>query len=142
MEPLQLEFTVARSPEDAFRVWAARTSLWWPADHTVSGEPDLTVTIEPRVGGRIYERTAAGVEHDWGEVLIWEPPHRLRYLWHLAADRSDATEVDIRFRGGPGATSVVIVHRGWERLGARGPQWRERNRRGWETLLPHYRGAL
>jgi hypothetical protein len=34
---------------------------------------------------------------------------------------------------------VTIVHRGWERLGAAGPDRRERNRRGWEGLLPHYR---
>jgi hypothetical protein len=24
--------------------------------------------MQGRVGGRIYERTAEGVEHDWGEV--------------------------------------------------------------------------
>ena len=40
-EPLQLSFRVACSPEHAFDVWAARTSLWWPADHTVSGEDGL-----------------------------------------------------------------------------------------------------
>jgi uncharacterized protein YndB with AHSA1/START domain len=141
MEPLELEFTVACSPGHAFELWAARTSSWWPHDHSVSGEPGLTVTFEPRPGGRIYERTGAGVEHDWGEVLAWEPPHRLSYLWHLAADRSDATEVEITFRGGDDGTTVTIVHRGWERLGAAGPERRERNRRGWAGLLPHYRHA-
>ena len=39
---------------------------------------------------------------------------------------------------GEGATEVQIDHRGWERLGARGEPWRERNRRGWETLVPWY----
>jgi uncharacterized protein YndB with AHSA1/START domain len=138
-EPLQLRFRVACPPAHAFGVWTARTSLWWPADHSVSGEDGLDVVIEPRVGGRIFERTPAGREEDWGEVLVWEPPHRLAYLWHINADRSDATEVEIVFApDGDQATEVRIEHRGWERLGSRGDAWRDRNRRGWETLLPWY----
>jgi uncharacterized protein YndB with AHSA1/START domain len=137
-EPLELSFTVRCSPEHAFRMWATRTSLWLPHGHSVSGDPGLTVTIEPRPGGRIYERTAAGVEHEWGEVLDWEPPRRLRYLWHLRFDRADATEVEIGFAPNPEGTAVTIVHRGWERLGAKGPERRARNERGWGGLIPHY----
>jgi hypothetical protein len=77
MEPIELRFTVDCSPKHAFGVWATRTSLWWPHSHSVSGDPGLTVTFEPRPGGRIFERTRGGVEHDWGEVLAWEPPRRL-----------------------------------------------------------------
>jgi uncharacterized protein YndB with AHSA1/START domain len=138
MEPIELRFTVACSPEHAFEVWAVRTSLWWPHSHSRSGDPGLTVTIEPRPGGRIYERTPAGVEHDWGEVLAWEPPTRLAYLWHIYGRREDATEVDIRFAASGDATTVTIVHRGWERLGDRGEELRRRNRHGWDGLLPHY----
>ena len=112
MEPLRLAFTVACPPERAFALWAEETSRWWPHGHSVSGERGLTVTFEP--GGRIYERTPDGTEHDWGEVLVWEPPHRLVYLWHLRFDRTDATEVEVRFedRGLPG---------GVLRRGRRGP---------------------
>ena len=141
MEPLELAFTVACAPAHAFDVWATRTSLWWPHGHSVSGEPGLTVTIEPRVGGRIYERTPTGVEHEWGEVLAWEPPHRLAYLWHLRFDRADATEVEITFAPAAEGTVVTIVHRCWERLGAKGPERRMRNERGWAGLLPHYVAA-
>ena len=97
MEPLRLEFTVACPVERAFELWARETSRWWPAGHSVSADPGLSVTFEPRAGGRIYERTPDGDEHDWGEVLVWEPPRRLEYLWHLRFDRSDATEVAITF---------------------------------------------
>ena len=41
MEALELEFTVACSPEHAFDVWANRPSLWWPTSHSISGETGL-----------------------------------------------------------------------------------------------------
>ncbi len=139
MQPLELRFAVACSPERAFATWAQKTSLWWPHGHSVSGEPGLTVTFEPRPGGRIYERTPDGTEHDWGEVLVWEPPHRLAYLWHLRFDRADATEVEVTFAAAGSGTAVSIVHRGWERLGAKGPERRERNRKGWAGVTQRYR---
>ena len=140
--PLEIAFTVECSPPHAFEVWAQRTSLWWPHTHSWSGEPGLRVTFEPREGGRIYERAADGTEHDWGEVVAWEPPHRLVYLWHLMFDRADATEVEVSFAPeAEAATTVTIVHRGWERLGAEGPVRRERNRQGWAGVTGPYRQA-
>lgn len=137
-----MSFEVACPVEHAFATWTARIGQWWPADHSFSGEDGLTVILEPRPGGRIYERTLKGVEHAWGEVTVWEPPRRLVYLWHLRADRADATEVEITFVDlGGRRTQVDIEHRGWERLGERGPQWRERNLGGWATLLPHFVAA-
>src|ERR671922_1092595 len=144
MEPLEIAFIVGCSPDHAFELWAELTTMWWPHGHSVSGEPGLTVTFEPRAGGRIYERTPAGEEHDWGEVLVWEPPRRLVYLWHLRFDRADATEVEVTFAPDPDdatATAVTIVHRGWERLGAKAAGRGERNRRGWDGLIPPYRTA-
>ncbi len=80
-----------------------------------------------------------GLEHDWGEVTVWEPPSRLVYLWHLRRDRADATEVEIRFVEADAArTRVEIEHRGWEALGAEGESWRDRNHGGWDTLLPWF----
>ena len=67
---------------------------------------------------------------------------RSGYLWHLRRDRADATEVDIRFIAqGDAATRVEIEHRGWERLGATAGHWRDRNRQGWQTLLPYFQAA-
>ena len=143
IEPLRLSFVVECSTEHAFRVWTARIDAWWPADHTVSGEPSATISLEPRVGGRIYELAADGTEHVWGEVTVWEPPQRLGYLWHLRRDRADATDVEIRFIAREdGSTLIDIHHDGWERLGAGAQQWRDRNRIGWETLVPHYLQAV
>jgi len=142
IEPIRIAFEVACPAHHAFEVWTARIGQWWPADHTVTAEPDLTVVLERRPGGRIFERTRDGAEHDWGEVTVWDPPRRFAYLWHLRRDRADATEVDIRFVDqGQATTLVEIEHRGWERLGADGETWRDRNHGGWATLLPYFKAA-
>ena len=89
-DPLLVAFEVSCPPEHAFDVWAQRIDSWWPSDHTVSGRDDVSIVLEAGVGGRIFERTPEGDEHDWGEITAWEPPLKLSYLWHLRADRADA----------------------------------------------------
>jgi uncharacterized protein YndB with AHSA1/START domain len=141
-DPLRITFDVACPPDRAFELWTAQTTTWWPTSHTVSGRPDVEVVIEPGVGGRIYERTPDGGEHDWGQVIAWDPPARIAYLWHLRQDRADATEVEITFAAAERrGTRMSIEHRGWQALGARGPDQRELNQRGWDGLLPHFRAA-
>jgi hypothetical protein len=136
--PLRFSFDVDCSAEHAFSVWTSRIDTWWPSDHTVSGEAELVV-LQSGVGGRIFERTSDGVEHDWGEVTLWNPPTQLAYLWHLGADRTAATEVEVRFVArGAGTTRIEVEHRGWEQLGETADRWRDRNRIGWDTLLPHF----
>jgi uncharacterized protein YndB with AHSA1/START domain len=113
----------------------------------VAGRPHGQRRIGPRdrlrrePGGRIFERTRGGDEHDWGVVTVWDPPTRIVYQWHLRVDRADATEVEIRFVGRGETTTVEIEHRGWERLGSDGQARRDANGRGWATLLPHFVGA-
>lgn len=142
IEPLRVSFEVACGPEHAFDTWTARFGTWWPRGHTVSGDPEAEVVLEPAVGGRIFERTPDGSEIDWGEIVEWDAPHRLSYLWHIRRDRSDATDVEIRFAPlDDGTTRVDIVHTGWERLGAGGQAWRDANAGGWNGLFPHFMAA-
>jgi uncharacterized protein YndB with AHSA1/START domain len=95
--------------------------------------------LEPRLGGRVFERTPDGTEIDWGEVTLWSPPERLGYLWHIRRDRSDATDVELTFVDmGGGRTRLDIVHTGWERLGADGGAFRDANTDGWSSLIPRF----
>lgn len=138
-EPLEIDFTVRCAVDHAFSTFTRRTSLWWPKAHSFTGDPELDVVIEPRVGGRIFERTPAGEEHDWGEVTAWDEPGRLSYLWHLGTDRSRATHVAIEFEpDGDEATKIRILHSGWDALGDDAAPWRERNRGGWAGVLEPY----
>ena len=143
MDPLEFSVELDCPAVHAFDVWTTRFSMWWPAGHSVSGDPDVAVVFEARLGGRIFERTADGTEIDWGEVTHWEPRTRLGYIWHIHRDRSDATDVDVRFVDiGDSRCRVEIVHTGWERLGEDGEAWRERNLGGWSGLLPHFVAAV
>jgi hypothetical protein len=137
--PLRFSFDVQCPAEHAFRTWTASIGTWWPPDHTVSGAPEAIV-LQSGVGGRIYEQAPDGTEHEWGQVTVWQPPTRLAYLWYLGRDKTDATEVEIRFHPqSTEQTRIDIEHRGWERVGA---DWRDRNRIGWQTLLPHYQKEI
>jgi uncharacterized protein YndB with AHSA1/START domain len=138
-EPLHLSFDVRCTPAIAFATWTKHTSTWWPPEHSVTGEPGLQIVFEGSVGGRIFERTASGVEHEWGRVTAWEPPTRLAYIWHLSFQPEDAMDVEVRFvDAGDNCTHVVIEHSGWERLGERAAPRREGNRIGWNSVIPHF----
>jgi uncharacterized protein YndB with AHSA1/START domain len=142
IEPLRLSFDVGCDPDHAFATWTRKASSWWPPDHTVSHDAEAQIVFEPRVGGRIFERTSGGREIEWGEIVEWDPPHRLRYLWNIATDRERATDVAIVFRGLPDrSTRVEVEHSGWERLGEIGQAWRDANRAGWDGVLPAFEAS-
>jgi uncharacterized protein YndB with AHSA1/START domain len=139
-EPLVVEFEVGVPPARAFDVWTTRCAIWWPPSHTISGDPSA-ITFEPHRGGRIVERAPDGDEHEWGEVLDWEPPSRLRYLWHLFLDPREATEVEVTFSPVGDRTAVRLEQGGWERLGEAGPSRRTRTREAWRTIAAGFAGA-
>jgi uncharacterized protein YndB with AHSA1/START domain len=143
IDPLRISFEVACDVDHAFTTWTERASAWWPRAHTMAQNVVETIVFEPRVGGRVFERTHNGEENEWGEVTAWEPPRRLAYLWHIATDRASATDVEIRFvELGPGSTRVEIEHGGWDRLGPdRAGAWRAENQGGWDGVLPDYIAA-
>jgi hypothetical protein len=84
------------------------------------------------------------MEHEWGEVVVWDPPARVEYLWHLFLDRSEATEITVTFIPLDETTSQVrLVQTGFERLGAEvGPERRRRTNHAWLELTGLYQGAL
>jgi uncharacterized protein YndB with AHSA1/START domain len=142
MEPIEVEFSVTAAPDHAFRMWTERTALWWPPGHTITKSGEVAITFEPRPGGRIYERAADGSEHDWGEILHWDPPHGLSYLWFLFFDRSEATEVRVSFTPTDGGTDVTLRQTGFDRLDAEvAEERRERTAMAWSSLAELYRNA-
>lgn len=141
-DAIVVEFEVRTSPEHAFNVWTSGSSLWWPRSHTMTQDPKARIVFEPFEGGRIYERAADGAEHEWGEVLLWEPPARVGYLWHLFFDRRDATQVTVTFAPVESGTLVRLTQTGFEKLGDPGIERQRRTNQAWLELTGHYRGAI
>jgi uncharacterized protein YndB with AHSA1/START domain len=138
---------VLRSQQLAFDLFTTGLSTWWPREYTWSGDVLEMIGIEARHGGHCYERGPGGFECDWGSVVVWEPPHRLVFLWQIAPDRvpqpdpSKASEVEVRFIAmSAEETRVELEHRAFHRHGERGVEYSEAmdSEHGWTEILARY----
>lgn len=127
--PVVKNIEVNAPPAQAFEVFMA--FRWWPKGHSIlaSKSPQIAVTVEPRVGGRWFERGEDGSECDWGKVVTWQPPKRAVLTWQLNGnfqyDPNISTEVEVIFSALPGnRTHVALEHRLFETLGEEGEKIR------------------
>jgi len=107
---------VARPLDEAFEVFTRQIGAWWPLPtHGMFHADAGGLAFE---GGLLVERAVDGRTTVWGEVLQWDPPHRLVLTWHPGQDADAASEVEVRFTAAEaGGTRVELEHRGWERFG-------------------------
>jgi uncharacterized protein YndB with AHSA1/START domain len=132
--------------EDVFVVFTENMGQWWPKEHHIGASPMVAVVIEPRAGGRWYERGEDGSKCEWGTVLAYEPPNRLVLGWHLngdfefVPDVGQASEVEIRFTPEGGKTKVELEHRHFERHGDSGERLHTAVEKpeGWTYVLENY----
>jgi uncharacterized protein YndB with AHSA1/START domain len=105
-------------PHPIQRVWTAvstpeRLAGWFP----------FAVEIEPRVGGRMRFSGNPHAEAMAGEVLVYDPPRALEFIWGTSELRFELSEA------GPDATRFVL----YDLLGAENEA--ARNAAGWESCL-------
>jgi uncharacterized protein YndB with AHSA1/START domain len=128
--------------ETAFRVFTEQAGSWWPlATKSVGQEEAEDLVFEPRVGGRVHERLRSGKEHEWGEILAWEPPERLVFTWHPGREQETSQEVEIRFSRSGEGTRLELEHRGWDRLVATADEIPEHYDSGWDEVLDRFEEA-
>jgi uncharacterized protein YndB with AHSA1/START domain len=110
---------VVECPQEfAFELFTERIHSWWPHEsHSPADELPESTTFEPRVGGRLYDRTAKGEEHEW------------------------ATELEVRFVPEGDGTRVELEHRGWERYGDEAAETYASYNGGWEAVLKPFVAA-
>lgn len=113
LSPISFEYRLACSPAEAFATYTDRIGEWWDGRYTANAETFEGVTIEPRSGGRVYERHRGGTEHEWGEVTEWNPAERLVHSFALAQDPAHPSEVAVEFVRVPDGCLVQFEHRGW-----------------------------
>ena len=123
----------------AFELFCGRMSEWWPPAHHIGGSPIKSVVIEPRVGGRWFERGEDGSETSWGRVLDWAPPGRLLLAWQITAawtyDPDFETELELTFTALPAGTQVRLEHRNLERFGDSAEKMAASLNGGWPTIV-------
>ena len=143
---------IVEAPQQrAFDVFTAGMSDWWLLEtHHIGEQRPDAVVIEPRSGGRWFERAPDGTECDWGRVVEWASPARVLLAWHLDADwkydpdPAKATELEVQFIAeGPSRTRVELVHRGLEVHGERAREVHDAidSEGGWNGLLALYAAA-
>jgi uncharacterized protein YndB with AHSA1/START domain len=118
--PIVHEYGLRCNSEHAFATYAGRIGEWWDPRYTANAETLQAVTIEPRVGGRVYAVHGDIGEHDWGKVTAWEPGRRLVHTFALAQDPRHPSEVAVDFatsEDGVGCT-VRLSHGGWTQSNA------------------------
>lgn len=138
--PVEKRAQVKLSVEEAFKLFTEGIHTWWPldADHSV-GEKDVeTCAVEPRVGGRVYERLKDGTEHLWGTVQAYEPPHLFATTWHPGNPSELATHLEVRFTAADGGTLVELTHSGWEARGEEAQKYRDGYDSGWDFVFGQY----
>ena len=145
--PIVKSIDVRRSAADAFRIFTQEISAWWPlATHTraktAEGQKAVRVTIEPRVGGRMFETLQDGSELFWGEVSAYEPGVLFAVQWTLGRPSAQRTDVSVRFEPLSADTCrVTLTHENWERMGEEGASLRDAYNGGWVAVFEHGFGA-
>jgi uncharacterized protein YndB with AHSA1/START domain len=102
--------------DEAFRIFTERPIEWLPPGHTFVRSPQ-SITMEPRAGGRYYERGADGAEVTRGTIIDWAPPRRLVVTWRVGPgwrpvfDDDHASRIEVEFAAaGPDVTEVVLTY--------------------------------
>ena len=145
------EITVDAPIERAFAVFTEDFDSIKPRDHNMLAVEIAETVLEPREGGRIYDRGVDGSECQWARVLAYEPPDRLVFSWDISpqwqieTDLEKTSEVEVRFIAEtPERTRVELEHRnldrhgdGWEgvREGVHGDE-------GWPLYLDRFAARI
>ncbi len=148
---IRRDVVVPVGTEEAFSSFTQRFGDFKPREHNLLTVDIAETVLEPRAGGRIYDRGVDGSECRWARVLVYEPPERLTFSWdispqwQLETNLENASEVEVRFIAETAdRTRVELEHRhldrhgdGWEGLreGVGADQ-------GWPLYLQRYADAV
>lgn len=141
--PLRKAVHLRVPPVEAWETFTERFGEWWPlATHSNFGGDASSCHLEAQPGGRVYETSTSGDEIEWGRVEAAERPSRLVLDWQPSPARPAPTRVEILFSPAGDGSQLVLMHRGWERLGLAAEEARAEYDTGWDEVLTRFRDAL
>ena len=113
LDPVTFAYRLRCDAGHAFDTYTARIEEWWDPRYTTGADTFRGVTIEPEVGGRVYESHGESGEYEWGVVTVWEPGRRLVHTFALAQDPAHPSEVSVEFEPEGDGCVVHFAHGGW-----------------------------
>jgi len=135
--PIRQEVVVELDAQQAFELFTARISEWWPLSRLSVFGDGSSVAFQ---GGELVE--AHGEQRaQWGRVIEWIPGERVSFSWHPGApEEKPASRVSVVFRAETDGTRVILEHSGWEAY--TDPEGRRREYdQGWPMVLELYAQA-
>jgi uncharacterized protein YndB with AHSA1/START domain len=150
-EIVRKEVVVDAPAARAFTVFTERFGDFKPREHNLLAAPIVETVFEPRVGGHIYDRAEDGSVCHWARVLVYEPPVRVVFSWHISPQwqletaPENVSEIEVRFEPeSDERTRVVLEHRNLDR---HGPMWTAvrdgvDGDEGWPLYLARYAALL
>ena len=148
---VRMEIVVEAPIERAFRVFTEEFDQVKPREHNLMDVEIAETVLEPRAGGRLFDRGVDGSECHWARVLAFEPPNRLVFSWEISPqwqlepDRAKTSEVEVRFVAETAErTRVQLEHRNLDRHGPGWPGERDAigGEGGWPLYLQRYADLL
>ena len=113
VSPIAFDYALPCPAAEGFEAYVGRIGEWWDPRYTANADTLEAVTIEPRVGGRVYATHSDIGDDDWGEVTAWEPGRLLVHTFSLAQDPAHPSEVSAEFVEGEGGCTLRFAHGGW-----------------------------
>jgi hypothetical protein len=128
-----------------FELFTRRMTDYWPKEHSIGSAEFAAVVVEPRTGGRWFERGVDGSECSWGRVAWWDPPREVVLVWQINSewkfDPDFETEVEVTFTPeGADRTRVDLRHRNLQRYGDKADEMRAifDHPNGWAGTLARF----
>ena len=146
---VRLDIVVAAPVERAFRFFTEEFHQVKPPEHNMLPVAVAATVMEPRAGGRVYDRGVDGSECQWARVLVFEPPTKLVIAWdinpqwQIDSDPEKASEVEILFNAESAErTRVELEHRHLDRHGEGWEGERDGVAEGWPLYLNRFSALL
>ncbi len=113
VSPITQRYDLRCDAAEAFRVFTQRIGEWWDPKYTRDPATLVTVTIEPRVGGRVFATHTGFGEDDYGRVTEWVPGSRYAATSILAQPPDAPSAISVTFTPSPSGCAMHFEHGGW-----------------------------
>lgn len=140
LDPIKRTIEVPCSQEKAFKVFVHEMGNWWPLDKRSmsmkTGKPAKSLTVEPKIGGKIVETAHDDTRHHWGTIRSYDPHDSVSMDFHMGMPADSASLVEVRFtQVEKDRTRVELTQSNWEGFGDMAEMLRGHYGTGWTIIF-------